>query len=588
MYFRTKVEKWQELNQLENLSISNRFLVINFNIVVISMKKFKILGSTISPIFSFLFLVGLIVFAGTILQAEEDPEVTKYFKTGPTVQKLSNSSIEVSWNQFPNANASTHYQVMLNHTYYGSSTKGLKQICKFMIPSSEVSVNVVTFHNGEFCGLSSATTILMPPPVPTGILVTNVATSSFEILWDKVETATSYKIYDSDKLLAQKAESGTNNRLTISNLTEGSYLNVSMTAINNGGESQKSEVIPVQLLPIASMTMVIPNSSITSTSFKVKWTKQEYAKGYKILVNDEIVGETDAKTLEYEVKGLDAGTTVSVKVAIANDAGISATADGIIVQLKPDAPILTVTEISSYSCTLTWSVANGANNYKIFVNGENAIYNVPSTITNVTLTEGVNEGQTYKYMVRAVNDIGESEDSNVVEVTYQAGSNSSTDSTNASASAPLLYNRGMSTSINIPTPAIKGKLLGKNIVVVYFPEKLKGAELGLEVEYLEMLAATPEMSEVKFFGIFVNNSIKTLKNLPNLKWKKASPKDKITIPGKLPVVRFYSVEGVLRDQIRISIPIMTTTDIYKALPEAAEDKGSFMDLYHEQSYPSAK
>ena len=126
------------------------------------------------------------------------------------------------------------------------------------------------------------------------------------------------------------------------------------------------------------------------------------------------------------------------------------------------------------------------------------------------------------------------------------------------------------------------------IAGVDFPEKLKGAELGLEVEYLEMLAATPEMSEVKFFGIFVNNSIKTLKNLPNLKWKKASPKDKITIPGKLPVVRFYSVEGVLRDQIRISIPIMTTTDIYKALPEAAEDKGSFMDLYHEQSYPSAK
>ncbi len=553
--------------------------------MVIGMKKYKLLSSTVSPIFSFLFLIGLVILAGTILKAEEDPEVTNYFKTGPTVQKLSNSSIDVSWNQFPNANASTHYQIMLNHTYYGHSTTGLKQICKGLLPSSNTNVSVVTFHNGEFCGLSSATPIIMPPAVPTGIMVTNVATTSFEILWDSVEAATSYKVYDSDKLLAQKNESGTNNRLTISNLEEGSFLNIAMTSIGKGGESQKSEIIPVQLLPIASITMVIPNSSITSTSFKVKWTKQQSAKGYKILVNDEIVGSTDANTYEYEVKGLDAGTTVSVKIAIANDAGISATADSIIVQLKPDAPILTATDISSYSCTLTWSVANGANNYKIFVNGDNAIYNVPSTITNVTLTEGVNEGTTYKYKVRAVNDIGESEDSNIVEVTYKAGA-TSTETDPASASAPLLYQRGISSSISIPTPKIKGSLIGKNIVVVYFPEKLKGAELALEVEYLEMLAATPELSEVKFFGIFVNNSIKTLKNIPNLKWKKASEKDKIIIPGKLPVVRFYSIEGALRDQIRISIPIMTTTDIYKALPEAAEEKGDFIDLYHEYTYPS--
>ena len=528
----------------------------------------------------FLFLIGIIAISGSLLMAEEN-EDEAYFNQKPDVTQLSNKSIEVRWNHYPSCDQSTHYQVMLDHVYYGHSIKNTREICNFLTPGSKVEVRVVTFHKGNFKGISTLTEILMPTN-PPDFLTYDIATTSFGILWSGINTATSYNIYNNNNLIASKTESGTDNKMLLTGFEPGETLNISMTAINPGGESPKSEVKVVQLLPVASLTMTIPNNSITSTSFKIKWTKQAYASGYRILINDESFATVDSNTDEYTVSGLSAGTTVSVKIAVMNSAGEDATSESIIVQLKPDAPILTATEISSYSCTLTWSVANGANNYKIFENGDNAIYNVPSTITNVTITENVIPGATFHYKVRAVNDIGESEDSNVVEVTFlPATSGSETTEPTTPAAAPIFTNRVLSSSFNIPDARLSDSLKEKMVIAVYFPEELSGAELELEEEYLESLAETPEMSNIRFYAIFTNETVKRDKIPENVKFKKAKPSDKLVIPGKIPVVRFYAIGGILRSEILISIPIMTVMDVYKALPEAMEKRSSLTHLYHE-------
>ena len=528
----------------------------------------------------FLFLIGIIAISGSLLMAEEN-EDEAYFNQKPDVTQLSNKSIEVRWNHYPSCDQSTHYQVMLDHVYYGHSIKNTREICNFLTPGSKVEVRVVTFHKGNFKGISTLTEILMPTN-PPDFLTYDIATTSFGILWSGINTATSYNIYNNNNLIASKTESGTDNKMLLTGFEPGETLNISMTAINPGGESPKSEVKVVQLLPVASLTMTIPNNSITSTSFKIKWTKQAYASGYRILINDESFATVDSNTDEYTVSGLSAGTTVSVKIAVMNSAGEDATSESIIVQLKPDAPILTATEISSYSCTLTWSVANGANNYKIFENGDNAIYNVPSTITNVTITENVIPGATFHYKVRAVNDIGESEDSNVVEVTFlPATSGSETTEPTTPTAAPIFTNRVLSSSFNIPDARLSDSLKEKMVIAVYFPEELSGAELELEEEYLESLAETPEMSNIRFYAIFTNETVKRDKIPENVKFKKAKPSDKLVIPGKIPVVRFYAIGGILRSEILISIPIMTVMDVYKALPEAMEKRSSLTHLYHE-------
>ena len=527
----------------------------------------------------FLLMIGIIALSSSNLMAE-DNEDENYFNLKPEVTHLSNTKIQVRWNCYPSSNESTHYQVMLDHIYYGHSTKSFSQICQGLTPGSKVEVRVVTFHKGDFKGISTITEILMAPN-PPDFLTYDIATTSFGILWSGVNTATSYNIYNNQKLIASKNESGTDNRMTLSGFEPGETLNISMTAINAGGESPKSEVKVVQLLPVASLTMTIPNNSITSTSFKIKWTKQAYASGYRILINDESFATVDGDKDEYTVTGLNAGTSVSVKIAVMNSAGEDATSESIIVQLKPDAPILTATDISSYSCTLTWSVANGANNYKIFENGDNAIFNVPSTITNVTITENVIPGATFHYKVRAVNDIGESEDSNIVEVTFLPSTSGSETNTPSAPAAPILANRLLSSSFNIPDARFSDYLKEKMVIAVYFPEELTGAELELEEEYLESLAETPELTNIRFYAIFTNEVVQREKIPENLKFKKAKPSDKLIIPGKIPVVRFYAVGGILRSEILISIPIMTVMDVYKALPEAMEKRSSLTHLYHE-------
>ena len=543
------------------------------------MKK-PVLNRLNTSLLLFLFMIGIIALSGSILMAEDNEDET-YFNQKPVITKLSNKSIEVRWDHYPSSDQSTHYQVMLDHVYYGHSTQNTKEICNNMTPGSKVEVRVVTFHKGDFKGISTLTEILMPTN-PPDFLTYDIATTSFGILWSGINTATSYNIYNNNNLIASKTESGTENKMLLTGFEPGETLNISMTAVNPGGESPKSEVKVVQLLPVASLTMTIPNNSITSTSFKIKWTKQAYASGYRILINDESFATVDSNTDEYTVSGLNAGTTVSVKIAVMNSAGEDATTESIIVQLKPDAPILTATEISSYSCTLTWSVANGANNYKIFENGDNAIYNVPSTITNVTITENVIPGATFHYKVRAVNDIGESEDSNVVEVTFLP-STSGSESTEPTtpAAAPIFTNRVLSSSFNIPDARLSDSLKEKMVIAVYFPEDLSGAELELEEEYLESLAETPEMSNIRFYAIFTNETVKRDKIPENVKFKKAKPSDKLVIPGKIPVVRFYAIGGILRSEILISIPIMTVMDVYKALPEAMEKRSSLTHLYHE-------
>ncbi len=546
------------------------------------MKKTRLLGFNSSQIFSFLLIFIISMLSDSSLKAENNP-IEDYFNTRPTVQHLSNSSIEVGWNIYPDFDYSTHYQVMINHIYYGHSTKSLKQICKNITPGSNIDVRVVTFHKGEFCGISTSTQSIMIPAAPKTISIYDIATSSFGILWSGVESATSYNIYNNETKIGSKEESGLNNKLTLSGFEPGSLLKITMTALNSSGESPKSAPIDVQLKAIASLSLTIPNKSITATSFKIQWEKQEYATGYKILINDAEVATVGADQTEYEVTGLNAGTSVSAKVVLLNSTGEAASSDSIIIQLKPDAPILTATDISSYSCILTWSVANGANNYKIFENGDNAIQNVPSTITNVTIIEGVNAGSTVYYKVRAVNYIGESEDANIVEVNYlpSDATNENTDDNTSSSSAPIYSNRLLSSSFRIPEAHFSDSLKEKNVIAVYFPPELKGAELDLEEEYLEMIAESPELKDVRFYAIFTNEVVKRDKNPENLKFKKAKASDKLVIPGKIPVVRFYAEGGILRSEILISIPIMTVTDVYKALPETLEKRSNLMHLYHE-------
>ena len=537
------------------------------HLVNIMIKKFK------EPLIrGGILVVCSIVSLFSLLEAGLKSGREEYFNQKPKITHLSSTSLKVEWNLYPQFSKTTHYQVQLNSSLYGFSTKETSKTVNKLQPGGTYRIAVVTYDNGTVAGVSSSTAIFMAPAAPTGITASQIGSASVELAWLGVNTATAYRIYlGSDTLLLEVNASET--RAFITDLPPGSLVNFRMTAINSTGESSFSEVFKVQLLPVGPVVSFIDNQ-IGATWFSIRWQSVAGAISYKIIVNDEVVATAPADANEYKIEGLQAGTTVSVKMSAVNATGLSETSEPVIIQLIPATPVLAVAQVSSYSCTLQWSVANGATYYKVYLAKSYAVMNVPSTINTVTLTEQITAGTTATYTVTAVNGTGESDHSNVVVVSFTANSAriiEAGDLETVQASIFQFNDQQMPESLR-----------GMPLVWVYFPSELTGPELALEASYLESMAFLPEMTGVRFVGVFTGEVVKLdAKKNGTLTWKRASRGNEIRIPGQLPLVRFYSSSGHLRKSVHISMAILSPEEIYKELPESIEKNENMQLLYQE-------
>lgn len=508
----------------------------------------------------------------SLLEAGLNAGRDEYFNQKPKVTHLNSSSIKVEWNLYPNFNKTTHYQVQLNSALYGFSTKETFKTLTRLEPGGTYRVAVVTYDNGSVSGVSSSTSIMMAPAAPAELTAYQIGTSSVGLAWQAVNTATAYRIYQgSETFLLEVTASET--RAYLTGFTPGSQVYLKVSAVNSTGESAYSDVLKVQLLPVGPVVSFV-DSQIGSTWFTIRWQAVANAISYNILVNDEIVATAAADVSEYKVAGLAAGTTVSVKMTAVNSSGHSETSEPLIIQLMPATPVLAVAQVSSYSCTLQWSVANGATYYKIYLDKSYAVMNVPATINTVTLTENITAGTTANYTVRAANGTGESEHSNTVVVSFSASSARILEPGDMEAVQASLY--------QFNDQRLPESLQGRPVVWVYFPPALTGPELDLEISFLDSLSRLPEMAGVQFVGVFTREVIDARPlGQKNLTWKKAANGNDIRIPGELPLVRFYAADGHLRNSINISMAILSTDEIYKELPESIEKNEEMQLLYQE-------
>lgn len=518
------------------------------------------------------FVIVAVVALFSLLEAGLNAGRNEYFNQAPRISHLNSSSMKVEWNLYPQFNKSTHYQVQLNNALYGFSTKETSKILYKLQPGGTYRVAVVTYDKGSAIGVSSATTVMMGPAAPAGISTYQIGTDSVGLIWQTVPTATKYRIYQApDKLLREVDAPET--KTLISGLVSGALVTFRLTAVNATGESAFSDDFKVQLLPVGPVVSIVENQ-IGSTWFSIRWKPVEQAISYRIIVNDEVVASAAADVSEYKVEGLPAGTTVSVKMTAVNSSGVSETSEPIIIQLVPATPVLAVAAVSSYSCTLNWSVANGATYYKVYLDKSYAIMNVPATINTVTLTEHITAGTTATYTVAAANGTGESGQSNAVVVSFTANSASIREPGDMGAVQASLY--------QFNDRQLPESMRGNPLVWVYFPPELVGPELALEVSFFESLTRLPEMSEVRFIGAFTGETVEiTTKDAKNVSWKKAQKDADIRIPGRLPLVRFYGPEGILRNSIRIPMAIISPDEVYRELPESVERSTEMLQLYQE-------
>lgn len=514
-------------------------------------------------------VLGLI----NLVEATNKRDVSAYFAMAPTISNIKPDQLDIAWTVFPDFSDKTHYQVQLNHSLYGSSQKSTKTTARNLEPGGIYDVAIVTYHNGTIAGVSSAAQVLMGPPAPIGVSLYDIGSASFKIIWQRAQSAVKYRVYRFPDILLAEVDDPTN-KASVVGLSAGEKYNVFVTSINSSGESYKSESKTLQLLP-PPPALTIVDQQIGSNWFSMKWNAIDNAVGYTIIINESEVAKVGPETLTYRAEGLATGTAVSVKMKATNSSGDSEESEAIIVQLLPGAPVLAASDISSFSCTLQWSVANGATYYKIFENNEWCIYNLPSSINQVVITQNVTAGMTATYTVRAGNGTGESEPSRPVVVTFT----SSPTRLQAPLSSELLPNL-----LQMNGERLNAALRGKPMVSVYFPAELDGPELALEATWLDQLASHEGLRKVKFFGVFTSVSprIRTGRR-ENISWKVArAGSSRWFLPGSLPLVRFYDSDGWLRKVARVSMLILTPEDVYKELPEAFETDAEVIDLYREE------
>ena len=303
------------------------------------------------------------------------------------------------------------------------------------------------------------------PSAPTNLTATAQSTSAIKLTWDAVDGATSYKIYRGGNYLTSVA---TGTTYSDTGLTPNTQYCYKVTAVNDAGESAKSNE--------ACATTEAENTGgggsgeceiiFTLTDTYGDGWNDAYVHIYDGNDIDEVIdfqnpGNREIKTKTYTLS-IPQGTVITGELYTGNfpneigltiayeggeniytidssngfpsketrtilssytvDCGASAPApepepEPEPTPTVPNAPTLAATAQSTTAIGLTWTAVDGATSYKIYREGTY----LTSVATGTTYSDtGLTPNTQYCYRVTAVNDAGESSQSNEACATTEA------------------------------------------------------------------------------------------------------------------------------------------------------------------------
>ena len=154
--------------------------------------------------------------------------------------------------------------------------------------------------------------------------------------------------------------------------------------------------------PAAPSNLIV--SAGTENSLTLTWDNNDIAENYNIYREGVKIGQTEGTS--YTVNGLDAGTEYCYSVSAENETGESVTAEvcGTTVPAKPQNAV--AESIDETTINLSWDPVKGATSYNIY--GATEIKGITTRSYDIT---GLTTGETYCYTVTAVNELGESSES---------------------------------------------------------------------------------------------------------------------------------------------------------------------------------
>ena len=327
----------------------------------------------------------------------------------------SGGSGTLSWSANPSVDNVTSYKVFDNGTLLNSTTSTSYDFTSFGVGSHSLTVSAVN-ANGESPKTSGVSYIVLAPPSKiNGLIATGSGASSGIITWASSpvsENVTSYSVYDNSVILATP----TTNSYAFSGLGLGLHT-FQVSATNELGEGIKSDVLNYTVIPPPS-SVTLEYTGVTSSSVKLTWNSLGTGVNYTIYKSIDgqayqVEKTADEASFSTVVSALTYNRDYWFKVTASNVAGSGG--DSNIVNCKtlnvqlPTIPILSVSDVTTSSATLSWQ-SYPESTYCIYDQNGNKLKELSGTTYNLS---GLGSDMDFQYYLTVVNSAGESQKGSV-------------------------------------------------------------------------------------------------------------------------------------------------------------------------------
>ena len=241
------------------------------------------------------------------------------------------------------------------------------------------------------------------------ITVTNEK-SGVKVAWDKVDGATSYKVYkrelEKNEWVKLKEVEGDILTVTDKDVISGESYEYSVSVCRNGSESSKSDAVKINCVRMVSQVTLANHADGVS----IKWTEVNGAENYRVY--RKLKGESSwtrlatlsNKTTSYVDKGATSGELNYYTVRVYSAETWSAYETyGINYIATPK--VRSTSTAAGKGVTLNWGAVPGAAKYRVYrASDDGKKWVLQSTVTTTSYTDkNVTLGKSYKYTLRAEN-----------------------------------------------------------------------------------------------------------------------------------------------------------------------------------------
>ncbi len=274
-------------------------------------------------------------------------------------------------------------------------------------------------------GYSPSNSVLLVPEKPSGIIITNISQTGFNISWNAVTGAGNYLLDVSQNedfsnfLEGYHDKSVALNQEAITNLSPGNEYHVRLRTQNDTKISGYSQSVAILLIP--AETTAEEGQDVTQTSFKTIWDAVSGAEFYLVeLATDEdfqnyVAGfERDTVTAtEIEFSGLTPGQTFFYRVTPGNKSGNASSTATKSVLMVPGNPVdIKSGQVGYADMEISWGVGLGVETYLVDVATDDGFETITDGYQEATVTsnsiklEGLEPGRTYFTRVKSKNSTG--------------------------------------------------------------------------------------------------------------------------------------------------------------------------------------